>query len=133
MRYLLDVTMTNRLLRVLIREVIEASASSSASPETQPSTPPDQQNDGGDETTKMPEKAVEDYISNTKGAVEAKREDEEQKLADTLKKNGVDTPDKVMDTLRNLERAEDGGQSFADEIIKRQTTAEGRKFGKGRR
>ena len=125
--------MTTRLLRTLIREVIEATSSSSPSTATQPDSPASDKNDGGDETTKTPEKAVEDYISSTKGAIETKREDEAKKLASTLKQGGVDTPDKIMDTLKNLERDEDGGQSFADEIIKYQTTAEGRKFGKGRR
>ena len=125
--------MTNRLLRKLIREVIEASSSSAPSTATQPDSPPADKNDGGDETTMTPEKAIEDYISSTKNAVDAKRDDEEQKLAVNLKKSGVDTPDKVMTTLKNLERDEDGGPAFADAIIKKQITAEGRKFGKGRR
>lgn len=125
--------MTHKLLRKLIREVIEASPSSSASTATMADSSPTDKNDGGDETSKTPEKALEDYFANTKGAVESKREDEEKKLADTLKQGGVDTPDKVMSALKNLERDEDGGQSFADQIIKKQITAEGRKFGKGRR
>lgn len=125
--------MTNRLLRKLIREVIEASSSSAPSTASQPDSPPADKNDGGDQTTTTPEKAVEDYFSSTKNAVDAKREDEKIKLAVTLKKSGIDTPDKVMNTLRNLERDEDGGPAFADSIIKKQTTAEGRKFGKGRR
>ena len=125
--------MTTRLLRTLIREVIEATSSSAPSTATQPDSSEADKNNGGDETSKTPEKAVEDYISSTKGAVENKREDEAKKLASSLKQRGVDTPDKIMDTLKNLERDEDGGQSFADEIIKYQTTAEGRKFGKGRR
>ena len=125
--------MKTTILRKLIREVIEASASSTPSTETQPDSPESDKNDGGDETTKTPEKAVEDYISSTKGAVPEKKEDEAKKLAATLKQGGIDTPDKIMDTLTNLERDEDGGQSFADEIMKYQTTAEGRKFGKGRR
>ena len=124
--------MKTAILRKLIREVIEASSSSEASTNTQPDSPPADKDDGGDQTTKTPEKAVEDYISNTKGSVPEKKEDEAKKLATTLKQGGVDTPDKIMDTLRNLEREEDGGQSFADEIIKYQTTAEGRKFGKNR-
>jgi len=124
--------MKTAILRKLIREVIEASSSSEASTSTQPDSPPADKDDGGDQTTTTPEKAVEDYISSTKGSVPEKKEDEAKKLATTLKQGGVDTPDKIMDTLRNLERDEDGGQSFADEIIKYQTTAEGRKFGKNR-
>lgn len=125
--------MKTTILRKLIREVIEASSSSAASTDTQPDSPPADKTDGGDETTKTPEKAVEDYISSIKGAVPEKKEDEVKKLASTLKQGGVDTTDKVMDTLTNLERDEEGGQSFADEIIKYQTTTEGRKFGKSRR
>lgn len=121
------------IIRKLIREVIEASSSSEASTDTQPDSPSKDKNSGGDQTTKTPEKAVEDYISSTKGAVVSKKEDEAKKLAATLKQGGIDTSDKVMDTLRNLKRDEEGGQTFADEIIKYQTTTEGRKFGKGRR
>ena len=125
--------MKTTILRKLIREVIEASSSSTPSTATQPDSPPADKNDGGDETAKTPEKAVEEYISSTKNAVPEKKEDEVKKLASTLKQGGVDTTDKVMNTLKNLERDEDGGSSFAQEIIKYQTTAEGRKFGKGRR
>jgi hypothetical protein len=124
---------SHHLLRKLIREVIEESDTITPSTSTQPGSSQKDSTDGGNDTTTTPEKAVEDYFSSTKGAIETKREDEAIKLASTLKQGGIDTPDKVMSTLKNLERDEDGGQSFADEIIKYQTTAEGRKFGKSRR
>lgn len=125
--------MKHMLIRNLIREVIEASSSSAPSTATAPDSSPADKNDGGDKTTKQPEVAIEDYISSTKDAVPAKQDDEAKKLADTLKQSGIDTPDKIMSTLKNLDRGEDGGPALADKIVKYQTTAEGRKIGKSRR
>ena len=125
--------MKQALLRKLIREVIEASSSSSASTDTQPDSPPQDKDDGGDATSKTPEKAVEDYISSTKSAVDSKQDEEAKKLADTLKQGGVDTRDKIMSTLQNLERDEDGGPALADKIMQYQSVSERRNFGKSRR
>jgi hypothetical protein len=123
----------NILLRKLIREVITASSSTSASTDTAPDSSSSDKNDGGDKTLKQPEVAVEEYISSTYNAVPAKQDDEAKKLASTLKSNGIDTHDKVMNTLKNLEREQDGGPALADKIVKYQVTAEGRKIGKNRR
>ena len=125
--------MTETLLRKLIREVIEASPSSMPSTDTEPDSPPADKDDGGDQTVKTPEKAIEDYISNSKGAVEAKQNAEAVQLASTLKKGGVDTKDKIMSTLKDLERDEDGGEALADKIIKYQEVSERRNLGKSRR
>jgi len=125
--------MKHTLIRQLIREVIEASSSSAPSTDTEPDSKPSDKNDGGDQTKKQPAVAIEDYISSTKGAVPAKQDDEARKLADTLKQSGIDTPDKIMQTLDDLDRGEDGGPALADKIAKYQTTAEGRKIGKSRR
>lgn len=126
------------ILRKLIREVIEASSSSSPSTDTAPDSPAKDKDDGGDETSlprtdQGPAAAIEMYVSNTKNATDVKQAQEVQKLASSLKANGVDTKDKIMSTLKNLERDEDGGPALADKIIQNQTTAEGRKFGKSRR
>jgi hypothetical protein len=124
---------SSSILRKLIREVIEASSSSSPSTDTEPDSPEKDKDDGGDQTTLQPEPAIERYISNTKNVTDVKQSEEVQKLASTLKADGVDTKDKIMTTLKNLERDEDGGLALADKIIQNQTTAEGRKFGKSRR
>lgn len=125
--------MTEQLLRKLIQEVIEASPSSAPSTATQPDSPPKDKDDGGDDTVKTPEKAVEDYISNTKGAIESKQSAEAAQLATTLKKGGIDTKEKIMSTLKNLERDEDGGSALADRIVQYQKISERRNFGKSRR
>lgn len=132
MRYLVR-TMTEQLLRKLIREVIEASPSSAPSTATQPDSPPKDKDDGGDDTVKTPEKAIADYISNTKGAIESKQSAEASQLASTLKQGGVDTKDKIMTTLKNLERDEEGGDALADKIMQYQKISERRNFGKSRR
>ena len=103
------------------------------STDTEPDSPPADKDDGGDQTGKTPEKAIEDYISNSKGAVEAKQNAEAVQLASTLKKGGVDTKDKIMSTLKDLERDEDGGEALADKIIKYQEVSERRNLGKSRR
>lgn len=125
--------MKTSILRKLIREVIEASSSSSPSTATAPDSPVKDKDDGGDQTTIQPPAAIERYISNTKNATDVKQTQEFQKLASSLKQNGVDTKDKIMSTLKDLERDEDGGSALADKIIQSQTTAEGRKIGKSRR
>ena len=123
---------TTSILRSLIREVIEASPSSSPSTQTAPDSPDKDKNGGDNKEELQPEPAIERYISNTKNATEVKQSQEMQKLASTLKAGGVNTKEKIMSTLKNLQRDEDGGLALADKIIQNQTTAEGRKFGKNR-
>jgi hypothetical protein len=114
--------MKTTILRSLIREVITATSSTSAAPSTStaPDSKPSDKDDGGDDTVIKPEAAIERYFSNTKNATDIKRGEEIKKLADTLKQNNVSSESDIMNKLKVLDRDEDGGQSFAQQIVNQQ-------------
>ncbi len=115
--------MKTTILRQLIREVITASGNSSPTPSTStaPDSSPADKDDGGDQTAPNPKVAIEKYFRDTKNATDVKRDEEIKKLADTLKDNNVSTPNQIMDDLKALDRDEEGGLSFAQKVISKQT------------